>query len=210
MAELITLDAVPIKYGYHTPSMSRRGGVRLHPINDGVIRHSYERGVTHRDFMGNKLRDTINPQTGFCNGVISPVLGGRVGQGTSGSPTVESARGYVTKRDGHYFDGLTGTHLRTLDMGDEPLPSAPRSNDTAPTKKPRSVAPSGSKRAVSDMSRVPGATGRDGRITKADVVAYLKAMAKGRPFAVTPQALKLGRAALEAKRADAARALKIK
>lgn len=47
--------------------------MRLHPVKDGLIPDPYERGLTRRDRAGNALIDTIDPSTGFCVGVRSPL-----------------------------------------------------------------------------------------------------------------------------------------
>lgn len=209
---VITLDADEVKYSYAVPSMSRRGGVRLHPIKDGVLRHPHERTVTHRDFMGNKLRDVIDPRTGFCMYAVSPVLGGRINKGTSGSATVEAARGNVTKHNGHYFDA-EGRHLRTTDMGDDeklpyvaapPRPTKP-DTDTRAQKGGRGGNRRAANGAKPDAVMVPGGTGANGEITRADVEAYLKVLAKGRHYEINKKTLAMGRAALKAKREQAAR-----
>lgn len=204
------LDAEPIRYSYKVPSLSRRGGVRLHPVNDGTLLHPHERGVTKRDFMGNKLRDVINPITGFCTHVVSPVLGGKINQGVSGSPTVETERANVTKHNGAYFDS-EGRHVRTTDMGDDILPyvaAPPRAGDpntgTRAQKKATTGNRGGRNGAKPQPDMVPGGTGRDGRITRSDVEAYLKALAKGRPYVIDKKSLAMGRAALEDMRKRAA------
>lgn len=208
MTEVTYLDAVPVRYSYTTPSMSRRGGVRLHPVKDGIMLMPWERGIQTRDQVGNKLRDVINPRTGFCMGVVSPILGGQVNQGTSGSPTVEVCRGMVTKHAGLYHD-QDGRVIRTEAMGDCPLPTSKRNRDRSTGTNTRSADRSGRSSAASartpDMRNVPGGTGRNGSITRADVLAFIKAMAKGRPVQVTPQVYALAKAALEARRAEAAR-----
>jgi len=47
--------------------------MRLHPVDDGLIRFPEERTLTTHDRGGNPLRDVINPDTGFCTGVTSPL-----------------------------------------------------------------------------------------------------------------------------------------
>ena len=214
---VITLDTDEIRYSYTVPSMSRRGGVRLHPIKDGVLRHPHERTVTHRDFMGNKLRDVIDPRTGFCMYAQSPVLGGRINQGTSGSATVEAARGNVIKHNGHYFD-TEGRHLRTCDMGDDeklpyvaapPRPTKPDTG-TRSQKGARSGKSGAGNGAKPKPDTVPGGTGANGEITRADVEAYLKVLAKGRHYEINKKTLAMGRAALKQKRAQAAKKMAAK
>lgn len=209
-SNVTVLDADEIKYSYAVPSLSRRGGVRLHPVKDGVLRHPHERTVTHRDFMGNKLRDVIDPTTGFCMYAVSPVLGGRINKGTSGSATVEAARGNVIKHNGHYFD-MEGRHLRTTDMGDDKLPyvaAPPRPDNPRNGAKSQKGGRTRKTGAVSGTPgtavNVPGGTGANGEITRADVEAYLKVLAKGRPYEINKKTLAMGRASLKAKRAKVA------
>lgn len=209
MTEVTYLDTVPVRYSYTQPSMSRRGGVRLHPVKDGVMLMPWERGIQTRDQVGNKLRDVIHPVTGFCIGVVSPILGGEVNKGTSGSPTVEVCRGMVTRDSAGLYHDQDGRVIRTEAMGDCPLPTSKQNRNRSTGTQTRSAGRSGRSSAASgrapDMRNVPGGTGRNGSITKADVHAFIKAMSKGRPVQVTPQVYALAKAALEARRADAAR-----
>lgn len=209
MTEVTYLDAVPVRYSYSQPSMSRRGGVRLHPVKDGVMLMPWERGIQTRDQVGNKLRDVINPRTGFCMGVVSPILGGQVNQGTSCSATVEVSRGMVERDNAGLYHDQDGRVIRTEAMGDCPLPTSKRNRDRSTGTQTQSAGRSGRSSAAStrtpDMRNVPGGTGRNGSITKADVHAFIKAMSKGRPVQVTPQVYALAKAALEARRADAVR-----
>lgn len=45
--------------------------MRLHVIDDGLIRLPEERGITTRDVGGNRLRDVTSRDTGMCTGVTS-------------------------------------------------------------------------------------------------------------------------------------------
>lgn len=47
--------------------------MRLHPVDDGLLRSPEERTLTTHDRGGNTLRDVIHPETGFCTGVTSPL-----------------------------------------------------------------------------------------------------------------------------------------
>lgn len=47
--------------------------MRLHPVKDGLIPQPHERGMTKRDRAGNRLIDVVDPRTGFCVGVRSPL-----------------------------------------------------------------------------------------------------------------------------------------
>lgn len=205
---VIVLDPEPVRYGWRAPSLSRRGGVRLHPIRDGVLRLPEERTLQMRDQCGNKLRDVTDPRTGFCSGVISPLIGGQVNKGTSGSATVEIKRALVIREGAVYLDE-EGRVIRTEAMGDSPLPTCKRnrgaSNVPQTKKEPRNVALRAASGRPVDPRTVPGGTGANGEITREDVRAYLRALSKGRPHKETPDLLRMARKALEAKRAEAAR-----
>jgi hypothetical protein len=115
------------------PSLSRKGGIRLHPVRDGVIPPVADRNrVLHRDRGGNVLTDVTNMQTGYCTGVKSPLTleGGPVLKSTPVVPT------HNPKRDLGLFPQLIGDvwvqgvgsnkHVvRTVDLGDKPIPSVP-------------------------------------------------------------------------------------
>lgn len=54
--------------------------MRLHRIEDGLVKMPDERTLRTHDIGGNRLRDVINPETGMCTGVTSPLT---VPDGTS-------------------------------------------------------------------------------------------------------------------------------
>jgi hypothetical protein len=104
--------------------------MRLHPVKDGLIPLPAERGLNVRDRGGNKLVDTIDPKTGFCTGVSSPltlpeghVLTAKPPSGGSGQDVrfdSESARYYdLIRESGSDPIGLV---IRTVADGDELLP----------------------------------------------------------------------------------------
>jgi len=221
----VYLDAVPVRYGYRQPSMSRRGGIRLHPVADGQI--NMEASVQYlrtRDFTGQKLRDHVNPITGYfthCTSLIesSPLNpagtpADQMKSGVSGADnastrllpkkTVDTAAGRV------YLDE-DGRVIRTTAMGDSPViarpPNSGADNAPKPVKKERSVSARASKRAAPD---VPGGTGPNGRISDSDVETYVRAVAKahGREVTVvTRQMMMDGREALKILRRQAAAVL---
>lgn len=48
--------------------------MRLHRVEDGLIPGPDERKLTKYDKGGNKLRDVVDPNTGMCTGVTSPLM----------------------------------------------------------------------------------------------------------------------------------------
>jgi hypothetical protein len=107
--------------------------LRLGP-EDGVRRHPDERGVTLRDRGGNKLVDVVNPHTGFCVGVRSPMSpeGASVRQARTvvpkkgryselGDPGIPEK---LTRTDKTVYVDFEGRVVRTCDMDDEALPVA--------------------------------------------------------------------------------------
>jgi hypothetical protein len=112
------------------------GIVRLHPAKDGLLPHPHERGLTVRDRGGNRLRDIISPETGFCTGVASPltfspkdaglsVLSPKPPSGGKGSDIRyddDSARYYdLIRSDASAPVGLV---VRLVSDGDDKLPCA--------------------------------------------------------------------------------------
>lgn len=206
---VIELAPEPVHYGWRQPSMSRRGGVRLHPVKDGVLPMTREAYIRRRDMAGNKLQDVIDPVTGFCIGVRSALMSNpnntplNPRPGTSGSHNTETARADVTRQGNVWLDDQNRV-IRTCDMGDDPLPVRRTSNLTQPSKGKRMRDPS----AVS--ASIPGATGPGGRITDADCDALIIAMAKGRPVKITQAMRAAARDMLKQKRAEAAKFFKAK
>lgn len=107
--------------------------MRLHPAEDGLIPEPSERGVKTRDRSGNRLIDVVDPKTGFCTGVRSPMT---IPAGQSVLPhTPVSAgvapSGSMTQFDTEhkvYYDLLNGSDsekfgvvVRTEADGDNPL-----------------------------------------------------------------------------------------
>lgn len=108
--------------------------MRLHLVEDGLLRSPEERTLTTRDRGGNQLRDVINPDTGMCTGVTSPLTipdGTRVitptpvsGAKSASTPDVrfdpdrEVYYDLVRTRDSDPF----GLVVRTCDDQDGPLP----------------------------------------------------------------------------------------
>jgi hypothetical protein len=182
------IDPVPVRYSYAQPSLSRRGGVRLHPIKDGTapIGQSLA-GLRLRDKAGNKLRDVVNPLTGYVMYVESALespprnqIGQPVQPGISGTHTQYTRDLCLENREGFWTDD-EGNVVRTFSMGDEPLPRA-RVCPTPKTVKERRVPKHNGRTAPS----VAGGSGTDGRITKSDCVALIRVMAKGRQIEITP------------------------
>lgn len=156
--------------------------MRLHPVKDGLIPMPDERGVTVRDKGGNKLIDVINPLTGYCVGVTSPLsIKGRIvpaspitgGSGPDVRFDAESARyyelvrdratapiGFVVRLTTDGDDSLPCTRVRII-QGASPLSKQNAAVSTSPVRKALSV------REVNDAAAqaVLSAMGYDGEIT---------------------------------------------
>lgn len=104
--------------------------MRLHPVEDGLVPHPDERGMTRRDIGGNRLTDVTNPISGMCTGVTSPLtpsgasvrpaspIGGGSGADVRFDP--ESARYYELVRSSK--SAPIGFVVRLTTDGDESLP----------------------------------------------------------------------------------------
>lgn len=216
--KVTVLPQVPVKYGWQQPSMSRRGGVRLRP-SDGII--PYGENLYHirrRDIAGNRLVDVTDPMSGFCIGVTSalesrPNNDLTVRPGVSGAHNtatrngsavrVESPKGRVYHEP--WEDGIVQARVfRTTDMGDALLPVARVSKPATERKKGRTVKPSGrtGDTPAPTTPALPGGTGKDGRITKADCEAYLRVMMKGRNIPITKEMLALAKQAIKDRQAQ--------
>lgn len=207
-----------VKYGGDTPSL-RRGSVRVNPVRDGVIDpEAHTAYVRRMDWAGNKFRDVINPQTGFCLGANTVLTSLPNNYGPSehwkpavpGSVTRDTSVTLIKQVDvgNRRVYCENNRMVRTTDMGDSPVSSVPKTGvdtDSKPAKKSRTRVPRPVKPSGPDMSRVPGGTGPRGSVTESDVDAYLRAVMKGRRVAITDDMRKLARAALKKKRAKIAR-----
>lgn len=217
------LPQAPVRYGYNCPSMSRRGGTRLHPVRDGVINmQAGQQYIRTRDYMGQKLRDYSNPRTGMYSHSTSvaesdPLNGARSTtfvSGVNGNPTGQLkllASSVVDSAAGRVYLDDEGRVIRTTAMGEAPVIARPPKSGTvnAPRspKGARSVKPRAPKRPVPS---VPGGTGEHGRITDEDVRAYVKAVAGLRGVeltVVTAAQMQAGREALKIARKQAAAAI---
>lgn len=210
------IPQVPVRYNYSTPSMSRRGGTRLHPIRDGVAPMGEQLfWLRTRDTSGQKLADITHPRTGMCVGVRSPlecepnnVVGGPQMPGVSGSHNVETRRAAVQYVPEHkvYVDEETGLVIRTTAMGDQLRPVACVLRSAQPKKERRVKRDNGGN--AKPGAHVPGGTGKDGAITKADCEALIRAMAKGRSVTITKDMMINARRLLIQKRNQAAKVIK--
>jgi hypothetical protein len=217
------LDTVPVRYNGSTPSMSRRGGVRLHPVNDGVIdMHGASSRVKYYDGHGQKLRDVTNPITGMYDYSVSALESRpnfEVGMDEPASPPVNGnptgtlkmlpASVRVDARGNRAYLDENGRRIRTTDMGEAPIAAVPRKPDPSTTPKTTKRGRGVKTRAANGRSGgVPGAA--DGsRITDADVVSYIRAMVRvktGRTddFPITANMMRDGREALKLARKKAA------
>lgn len=206
------LDADPVKYSYAQPSL-RRGGVRLHPIKDGVAPIGETlTGMRRRDRAGNKLRDIVDPVTGFVMSVQSALespavncVGKPVESGISGSHTRDTADGCHTRTE---WKGRTvyvddeGYVIRDLSMGEESIPVS----RVCATPKPQKAKRRGKMGATSARPPVAGGSGPNGRITRSDCEALIRVMAKGRNVQITPALLKAAKARIIELQAAARRA----
>ena len=108
--------------------------MRLHLVDDGLLRSPEERTLTTHDRGGNRLRDVINPDTGFCTGVTSP-LTIPDGKGVINPTPVSGAKSASTPDvrfhpDKEVYYDLArnsdsdpfGLVIRTTDNADGPLP----------------------------------------------------------------------------------------
>jgi hypothetical protein len=91
--------------------------MRLHPVEDGLIPLPDERGLRTRDKSGNRLIDVVDPKSGFCVGVRSPLdCGGQhVINPTPTSGATSAQYKPYRKIDGHYVDMSTVSELATDD-----------------------------------------------------------------------------------------------
>lgn len=206
--------------------MSRRGGVRLHPVKDGKINPSrHTESIRRTDIAGNKLVDVVDPESGFCVGVrsniesapVNPAGCSTMRSGISGTPSgtlallateirVDSESG-----DRVYLDA-DGRRIRTTAMGERHGIAVPRSAGTDIPAQTQKEGRRVSARAPKSTTRpVPGGTGDAGRITDADVESYIRALARiklGRELdIITPTMMRDGREALKLARKQAALAL---
>lgn len=219
------LPTKPVRYNGSTPSMSRRGGIRLHPVSDGTANMiSSTQYLRTRDMLGGKLRDHVDPMTGLFTHTSSliesePNYGVRMDEpvrpAISGSPTgalkylaasvrLDSAGGRV------YLDS-DGRRIRTTDIGEENIGAVP--GKPTPKRTPGNAKRGGSvnaRAAKPRAPRVPGGTGPGGRITDDDVRSYVIALGKSKGVIidiVTSNMMRDGREALKLVRRQAEVAL---
>lgn len=131
------------------PSINRKGGVRLHPVRDGVIPTVREAHLTRRDRGGNLFEEVTDPSTGFCQRVTSPLLNTDLPSVIEGRPVVPTRNpvrdaGLLPQPVGNgvWVQGAGSRRrvLRTVALGDALLPSAPGGNRTPSRKGSRTVA----------------------------------------------------------------------
>jgi hypothetical protein len=92
-------------------------------VFDGLYRTPEEIGVRH-SINGQKLRDIIDPRTGFCVNAVTPTFnqydsGMRMAKRTSGAGKETPRRDEST---GRWYDPETGYVCRETTDGDAPLP----------------------------------------------------------------------------------------
>lgn len=91
-------------------------------IDEGLVKHPDERMLRTHDRSGQKLRDTVNPITGFCTGVTGPMESDghtvRAAKPTSGAGTPLPTR---DERTGLWWVGDDRLVIRTTRTPDGPL-----------------------------------------------------------------------------------------
>jgi hypothetical protein len=148
-----------------------------------LARHTREplTSIRTTDGKGNKLRDVVDPRTGFCVGVTSPTWtdGQRVIEptGVSGNCKPEDKL-TLDKATGLWYYGEHRVVVRTTDTPEGPMRTvriakAPASDRTGRAEK-RSEAKSKIKRAPKSPSS--GSSGSSTRVTytRAEVAEYLR------------------------------------
>ena len=108
--------------------------MRLHRIEDGLVKEPSERTLRTHDIGGNRLRDVMDKNTGMCTGVTSPLTipdGTRVMQPTptSGSPSKSAPDVRFDPAKEVYYELVRnkdtdpfGLVMRTTSDPDGPLP----------------------------------------------------------------------------------------
>lgn len=156
---------------------------RLRP-DEGLVPAPDERTLRYRDRSGQKLRDVINPKTGFCTGVTSPMesdgIPVRAAKPTSGAGT---ALPELDPSTGRWFVGEDRLVVRTTLDGDRPLTrtrlikptdadydSAPTVEKICKPKKVRAVRPAGDER---DESKSNGRR-RGPRFTDKEILTFIR------------------------------------
>lgn len=154
---------------------------RLRP-DEGLVMQPDERTLRYRDRSGQKLRDVVDPKTGFCTGVTSPMesdgIAVRAAKPTSGGgtplPELDSATG-------RWYVGEDRLVVRTTLDGDRPLTRTrlikPTEDDydTAPTvekirrqPKVKAVRPAGDEQPRSNGRR------RGPRFSDKEILDFIK------------------------------------
>jgi hypothetical protein len=151
------LPTPPIRYNGSTPSMSRRGGVRLHPISDGTA--NLESGLQYlrtRDGHGQKLRDVTDPQTGMYTHSVSAMESRpnfEVGMDEPANPPISGnptgtlrylpASVRLDSTGNRVYLDEAGRRIRTTDMDEETIGAVPAkptpARRTKTTKRGRGV-----------------------------------------------------------------------
>ena len=220
------LDPEPVRYSGSTPNLSRRGGIRVHPIKDGGLNpNAHQENILRRDRNGAKLVDVVDPETGFCTGVRSNLVSApnyAAGQEKPTRPAVSGGKSGVLKNlpDTVLVDTATGQRvylddegrrIRTCDMGEGAIPAVPASarpdTGTRSTKRSASVARRDVSGAKPKRVSVPGTASGTGRITDEDVIAFIRAMCrankKPEPKVFTKAMLRDGKVVLQQRRKQA-------
>jgi hypothetical protein len=141
------------------PSLSRKGGIRLHPIRDGLIPLvANPDRIKVRDQGGNSYTEVTDTSTGWCTGVTSPLTipdGCKVlvpspivplhnpKRDLSVTPQKDSQGNWYTRKN------ASNHAIRTVEMGDEALPSIVRGRAPV-TRKGGAVRSNGSPASASD------------------------------------------------------------
>lgn len=224
----INLPAVPVRYSGSVPSMSRRGGIRLHPVSDGTANMlASSQYIRTRDIGGNKLRDIVDPQTGFVARVTSPMeskpanttkmsrdqmeFAGVAGGATGNLRYLASTVRLDSAGHKVYLDEA-GRRIRTTAMGETAGAAVPRAaHPDRPAKTRKRGANVAARPVKSSKPNIPGGSGPAGRITDDDIKNYINALAARSgypaPTVYTATMMRDGREALKLARKRAELAL---
>lgn len=101
------------------------GSWRQHRLTtfDGLYPDVTERGLVHRDRSGQKLRDVVDPRTGFCTGVSSPMHNTDEASVRPADPTSGGGEALpeYDRHTGRWWVGRDRLVVRTTTTPDGPL-----------------------------------------------------------------------------------------
>lgn len=167
-------------------------------VFDGLYRTPEEIGVRH-SVNGQKLRDIIDPRTGYCVNAVTPTFNQyeatvRPAKGTSGAGIEPPRRDEST---GRWYAPETGCVLRTTTDGDAPLPRTRIvKNPTLPTPKaePVNTKKTNSPRRATHLAERQRA--RQAPLTDAMIREYLRLKYGKKITTITPKIRQAVKAAM--------------